>query len=195
MTAAIVAVNGLLAEAWIRHQGSRARGQGPEEIQNSKSKIQNSLTLSSSSLILIPSLHPSSFILYPLSFPSPYFLLATAILLLLVLHLVGFGLYSRPLAPANGAALKVGIVQGNVPTRIKLFSEGVRRAEEGYTQGYETLVRQGVEAVLTPEGALPFLWNRPNSKGSEFYQAVLKNQVTAWLGTFTAQNGESLAVC
>jgi len=178
VTAAIVAVNGLLAEAWIRGRGSWVMGgHGSEAIENSKLKIQNSPPLSS----LIP--HPSIF-----SSPSPK-LLTGAVLLLLVLHLVGFGLYSRPLVPANGAALKVGIVQGNVPTRIKLFSEGVRRAEEGYSQGYEMLVAQGVEAVLTPEGALPFLWNQQNSKGSKFYQTVLKNQVTAWLGTFTAQNG------
>jgi apolipoprotein N-acyltransferase len=175
LTAAIVAVNGLLAEAFIKWQvvGSGEgedpglRGAGAAEyflIQNSRFEVRDSR-------------------FFPLT------LLSTAAILLIALHIIGFGLFSRPLAQPDGTALRVGIIQGNVPTRIKLFSEGVRRAEKGYTQGYEKLADQGVEAVLTPEGALPYLWNQPNSLVSPFYQAVLRKQVVAWLGTFTAQKG------
>lgn len=146
VTAAIAAVNGLIAEAWISWQ-SAARERHSQ------------------------------------------FLIAIAALLFVTGHLVGYWLYRQPLNDLATSALKVGIVQGNVPTRIKLFSEGLQRAETGYAKGYTTLVEQGAEAVLTPEGALPFLWNDRSRANSLFYQAVLDKQKVAWLGTFTAQKG------
>lgn len=149
VTAAIVSVNGLLAEAWMSAQPSA----------NDRFKRNG----------------------------SP--LLTFAAVLLIAVHLLGYALYMRPLAPANGAALKVGIIQGNIPTRIKLGGEGIRRATESYTNGYRTLAAQGVEAVLTPEGALPFLWTDPNKLRSPVYQAVLEQGIVLWLGTFTVQPG------
>jgi apolipoprotein N-acyltransferase len=146
VTAAIAAVNGLLAEAWISWQ-SETRDR------------------------------------------SAQFFLEIAVLLLITCHLLGYALSRQPLNDLAASALKVGIVQGNVPTRIKLFSEGLKQAETGYAQGYITLVDQGAEAVLTPEGALPFLWNDRSRANSLFYQAVLDKQKVAWLGTFTAQKG------
>ena len=163
VTAAIVAVNGLLAEAWMSYQEAGGRRQEAEgsgrqlKTQNSKLKTAT--------------------------------LLAFAALLLSTVHLLGYALYLNPLAKANGAALKVGIIQGNVPTRLKLGSEGIQRATNGYTNGYKALATQGVDAVLTPEGALPFLWNKPNQLRSPLYQAVLERKVVLWLGTFTAQKG------
>ncbi len=146
VTAAIAAVNGLIAEAWISWQTDTRERQS-------------------------------------------YFLGANALVLFLICHLLGYWLYRQPLNDLATSALKVGIVQGNVPTRIKLFSEGLQRAEAGYAEGYTTLVEQGAEAVLTPEGALPFLWNDRSRANSLFYQAVLAKQKVAWLGTFTAQKG------
>lgn len=142
VTAAIVSVNGLLAEAWIASRRQRE----PRKT-----------------VYLVP------------------------ISLFLVLHLIGFGLYSRPLIEAPNAALKVGIIQGNVPTRIKLFSDGLRRALESYSTGYRTLVDRGAEVVLTPEGALPFLWEGMNRTQNPVYQAVLEKGVPVWLGTFVPQ--------
>jgi apolipoprotein N-acyltransferase len=156
VTGAIVAVNGLLAEAWInsRHQGK-------------------------------------SIYWLPLS-------------LFLVLHLIGFGLYSRPLADAPDAVLRVGIIQGNIPNTIKLYEEGWWRAIEGYTTGYESLADQGVDAVLTPETALPIQWTAPlpiqwtapNHRYSlfyqAFYQAILQKRVPVWLGAFGGQ-GNTIA--
>jgi apolipoprotein N-acyltransferase len=142
VTAAIVAINGLLALA------------GLQIIQNPKSKIQNS------------------------------FALLSAIALFLVLHTVGFVLYSQPLNQSLDTALKVGIVQGNVPTRIKLSTQGIRRAIDGYIAGYEALANQGVQAVLTPEGALPIFWEADRNP---FRQAVLRKGVAAWLGIFVQQ--------
>ncbi|KAM3110806.1 apolipoprotein N-acyltransferase [Phormidesmis sp. 146-33] len=147
VTAAIVAVNGLIAEAWIARRVQRSRLLGGA----------------------ISSRH------------------LQAIALCLILHLIGFGLYSRPLVEVPEASLKVGIIQGNVPTRIKLFADGLRRALEGYSAGYRTLADQGVDAVLMPEGALPFQWQGTNRTQNVVYQAILEKKVTAWLGTFVPQ--------
>ncbi len=139
VTASVVAVNGLIAEAWINWQESGVRNSG-------------------------------------------FWLLNSGLWLLVGLHLVGFGLYSRPLMQVPETALKVGIIQGNVPNEIKLYPTGFRRAIEGYTAGYQTLATQGVDAVLTPEGALPFLWN--DVMRSSFYSSVLAQDVVAWVGAF-----------
>jgi apolipoprotein N-acyltransferase len=102
--------------------------------------------------------------------------------LLVVLHLIGFGLYSRPLIQPPEAALKVGIIQGNIGNDIKLFTEGKRHALEKYTKGYENLANQGVDAVLTPEVALPFFLT--NLKRQYFYSAILEKNVLAWVGAY-----------
>jgi apolipoprotein N-acyltransferase len=154
VTAALVAVNGLLAEAWIRYQELRLRGL----------KSENS----------------------PLKFvEKPTTLVMVATGLLIVLHLMGLGLYSRALAQSPETALKVGIIQGNIPNTIKLYDEGRRRAITNYTNGYRTLADQGVDAVLTPEGALPFFQSK--LRGSDFVSAVREKGVVAWLGAFGEQ--------
>jgi apolipoprotein N-acyltransferase len=143
VTGAIVAVNGLLAEAWMQRQLSAAKAKQ------------------------LPGL---------------------ALMVAIGLHLIGFGLYSRPIAQPAAAALQVGIIQGNIPTRVKLFGDGLRRALQAYTQGYQTLAAQGVDAVLTPEGALPWLWiGTPEQNQNPLYQAILNRGVTAWVGTAGAQ--------
>lgn len=146
VTAALVTVNGLIAEGWVKSQKSRM----------------------------------------PLSVRS--FLLP--ITCCFVLHAVGFWLYSRPLIQPPETALKVGIIQGNVPNEIKLYSEGWYRAVEGYTAGYESLAAQGVDAILTPEVALPFLWTDPSRVRNSFYQAVRKWGIVAWLGAYGTQEVE-----
>ncbi len=115
-------------------------------------------------------------------------LLITGLALLLGLHLVGFLLYSQPLADATDSALKVGIVQGNIPTRIKLFEQGLRLSLENYVKGYERLVAEGVDAVLTPEGAMPWLWiQQPDD--NPLYRAIVENGVPAWIGTVGLRQG------
>jgi apolipoprotein N-acyltransferase len=167
VTAAIVAVNGLLAEAWMSVQRSVVSGQQPASHSKLSSNAARSATQNSKLTTVT--------------------LVASAAILLFAVHLLGAVLATQPIAPLNAAALKVGLIQGNVPTRIKLGSEGIRRATESYTNGYIALADQGVDAVLTPEGALPFLWNEPNKLRSPLYQAVLEKGVVLWLGTFTAQ--------
>ena len=102
-------------------------------------------------------------------------------LVITISHLAGFYLYQIPLAKDNLAPLKVGIIQGNVANEIKLFSEGWQKAIAGYTSGYQRLARQGVDVVLTPETALPFYWSDVID-GSDFYQAVIREGVPAWVG-------------
>jgi apolipoprotein N-acyltransferase len=150
-TAAIVAVNGLLAEAWLWHPS--------------------------------PPLHsPSS--------TPPKLYLAIAATLLLSLHLVGFSLYNQPLVRPPEAALKVGLIQGNVPTRIKLYEEGVRRALSAYVTGYNVLADQNVEIVFTPEGALPIYWVPSAYPSNPVYQAVLNRNVPLVLGSFGRQDDQ-----
>ena len=141
MTAAIVAVNGLIAES-VLSEGLRSR------------------------------ILRSGF-------------LRGAIALFLIAHLIGFGLYSLP--SEQGDALNVGIVQGNVPTRIKLFEDGLRQAFNSYSSGYRLLVNRGVDVVVTPEGALPILWQGLRRVDNPVYQAVLEKKVPIFLGTFVPQ--------
>ena len=169
VTAAIVAVNGLIAEAWISYLHTR----GTKGLKLSKLKAES----------WQDNLQPSNL--------QPATLVGMAVLALVVLHLIGFGLYSRPLIQPPEAALKVGIIQGNIPNRIKLYPAGWRRAIEGYTTGYETLAQEGVDAVLTPETALPFLWDELVRNQSSFYSAILDQGVLAWVGAL-GQEGTSV---
>ncbi|MEB3358063.1 MAG: apolipoprotein N-acyltransferase [Synechococcales bacterium] len=150
VTAAIAAVNGLLAEAWLHRPGAapqpRDRGMGRR-------------------------------------------CLAIALLLLVGSHLVGAIRYYRPLTSSADATLHIGIIQGNVPTRIKLYEEGLRLAFTNYTTAYHALVDQQVDAVLTPEGAMPIVWGEPNVSRNPLYQAIRDRGVPAWVGTFYPQNG------
>jgi apolipoprotein N-acyltransferase len=103
--------------------------------------------------------------------------------LLLVAQGLGWWLFSQPLAIGDREAIRVGIIQGNIPNAIKLYPEGWQRAIEGYTTGYEKLASQGVDVVLTPETALPFFWEDIRAN-SPFYRAVSREKVPVWLGAF-----------
>ncbi|WP_448268007.1 apolipoprotein N-acyltransferase [Nostoc sp. DSM 114159] len=159
VTAAIVAVNGLIAEGWMNRQDA----EGAERI--------------------------SSVFSTPLRFVNKYLVTATG--LLISLHLIGFILYSRPIAQPPEAALKVGIIQGNIPNRLLRSSEGFRRAQENYTNGYLTLADQGVDAVLTPEGALPVF--QRNLLETALVAAVKEKGVVAWIGAF-GERGDSYTI-
>lgn len=101
---------------------------------------------------------------------------------LIVSHSIGAILYFQPLNDASAAALNIGIIQGNIPTRIKLSAAGVQQAIRHYTIGYRDLAQQGVDAVLTPEAALPFSWTQQPSTG--LMQSITKAKVPLWLGSF-----------
>ena len=147
VTAAIVAVNGLIAEAWL--EGRRKK----EEVKRKN---------------WIAYIWPAS--------------------LCLVLHIAGWSLYNRPLNQEAATALKIGIIQGNIPNEIKFDSGGWGRALEGYTTGYKQLADRKVDAVLIPETALPFIWTNEYQRSTlSFYQAILERGVVAWVGGFGQQ--------
>ncbi|GAB1540415.1 apolipoprotein N-acyltransferase [Scytonema sp. NUACC21] len=168
VTAAIVAVNGLIAEAWINRRGTEVA-----ERRNLNLAYVPKDTLNSGETSTTKS---------PYSAPLRLAYLVSAAALFIVLHLIGFSLYSRPLVQRPETALKMGIVQGNVPNEIKLYREGFRRAIERYTKGYATLADRGVDAVLTPEGALPFFQDK--IMASSLVAAVREKKKVAWIGGF-----------
>ena len=108
-----------------------------------------------------------------------------------IAHLIGFSLYNIPLNSDPETSLRVGVIQGNIPNEIKLNPQGFRQALNGYTRGYLELAARGVDAVLTPETALPFVWNRHDSYHYNYslYQAILPQGVIAWVGGFGETEG------
>jgi apolipoprotein N-acyltransferase len=158
VTAAIVAVNGLIAEIVLF-----------QEIIHKKISLESKFNL--------------------LLKKQKKIVIYLPLLLFVGLHLWGFWLYNRSLTVANLEPIKVGIIQGNIPNEIKLYSEGWAKAIKAYTTGYQTLAKQKVDVVLTPETALPFYWN-DITNNSDFYRAVIKEKVPAWVGAF-GQTGTS----
>ncbi len=201
VTAAIVAVNGLIAEAFINRRDTevseRISSVSRQSLQRDATPLNGGnlrtgvawepdaspLKSGNPPTRLAPQRAGSSTSLW---FINKYLVIATT--LLITLHIIGFALYTRPLAQSPGTALKVGIVQGNIPNQIKLYREGFLRAIEGYTTGYLTLAARGVDAVLTPEGALPF--RERYIKESTLFTAVQGQGVVAWIGGF-ADHGSS----
>ncbi|VXD16209.1 Apolipoprotein N-acyltransferase [Planktothrix serta PCC 8927] len=119
-----------------------------------------------------------------------YFLSSLALFILLITHGIGLTLYNRPLQNNPEQALKIGIIQGNIPNEIKLNYSGYLKALNGYTTGYITLANQGVDLVVTPETALPFFWTDANLReNSAFYQAILNKKVPALVGGFASKLG------
>jgi apolipoprotein N-acyltransferase len=168
VTSVIVAVNGLIGEAWLSYSYHL---DAKQEL-----KVRRLLAPQDSTTSNIERLNLQS------SKRQPVTLAGIAVVLLVVSHLIGFGLYNRPLIQSEAAALNVGIIQGNIGNDIKLFPEGKRLALERYTDSYLKLVDEGVDAVLTPEGALPFLM--ADLKYQSFYSAILEKGVVAWVGAW-----------
>ncbi len=169
VTAVIFAVNGLLAEAlnvaFLRRLKVFSSGYQGEGYDSDKSDVLQASQRFGTSAIA------ASGVLAVAIFTSA--------------HLIGYSLYSRPLSQPSEAALKVGIVQGNIPNRLKFKPEGKQRIRTNYTQGYLNLVNQGVEAVVTPEGALPFFENEIIQ--SPIIAAVREKGVMAWVGGYKRQ--------
>ncbi|MEM7715883.1 MAG: apolipoprotein N-acyltransferase, partial [Cyanobacteria bacterium P01_A01_bin.68] len=111
VTAVIVAVNGFLAEAlnavFLRRLNVFSSGYQGEGYDSDKSDILQASQRFEKIAIAVPGI--------------------LAIAIFISAHLIGYSLYSRPLSQPAEAALKVGIVQGNIPNRLKFKPEGKQR--------------------------------------------------------------------
>ncbi|MEL7051585.1 MAG: apolipoprotein N-acyltransferase [Cyanobacteria bacterium J06588_5] len=107
-----------------------------------------------------------------------------AIALFLTLHLLGLILYSRPLMDRPDQSLVVGLVQGNIPTSEKLSASGIRASRQIYLDGYEALVKEGAQLVITPEGSIAQTWKTFTQDSDLLMRAVVSNRVPLLLGTF-----------
>ncbi|BFM40582.1 apolipoprotein N-acyltransferase [Synechocystis sp. LKSZ1] len=116
--------------------------------------------------------------------------LGLTFLLLLVVHGGGAYLAQRPLSDKTDEAIQVGLIQGNISNPIKLTPQGIQRALEGYTAGYQSLAKNGAAVILTPEGALPYFWEDIVANGP-FYQTVLRTHVPVWLGAYGQQGQQN----
>jgi apolipoprotein N-acyltransferase len=150
VTAVIVGVNGLVAEAW--NSLTQRRKDAKEEREISVS----------------------------LRFVNKYFI--SAVILLITAHVLGFILYSQPLNNLENTALKIGVIQGNIPNQIKILRQGYSIAITNYNNGYLQLANQGVDGVLTPESALPLY--QSNFDQIPLLDAIKEKKVVAWLGAF-----------
>jgi len=189
VTAAIVAVNGLIAEAFLegrrkKEEGSSATDYVTDLTDGRKNEGGSSATDCVTDLTDLwkqeggirkkKKRRGNNWVAY--IWPASLFL---------VLHIVGWSFYNRPLIQEAGTSLKIGIIQGNIPNEIKFDSGGWRRALEGYTAGYQQLADRKVDAVLLPETALPFIWTNEYQRSTlSFYQAILERGVVAWVGGF-----------
>ena len=116
-------------------------------------------------------------------FVNGYLILAVS--LLIIAHFIGFILYTAPLNLTPSTALKIGIIQGNIPNKIKVLPEGLRRAITAYTEGYLSLTNQGIQAVLTPESAIPIFSH--DLQQTPLLAAIREKGVIAWVGAFAEQ--------
>jgi apolipoprotein N-acyltransferase len=107
-----------------------------------------------------------------------------AIALFFLLHLIGGGLYAQPLADAPENQLSVGLIQGNIPTQEKLTNAGIQAARQIYLSGYNQLAQAGADLVITPEGAIPQVWDSFTQERNLLLRAVVDKSVPLVLGTF-----------
>jgi len=118
---------------------------------------------------------------------SYYAFLSFAFILLTILHSIGFYIYQKPIAKNDQNAIKIGLIQGNIPPQLKSFPQGFYQALEGYTKGYQKLSNQGADLIITPETALPFFF-KDFVFHSSLYQAILKQKTPIILGGFSQQD-------
>ncbi|WP_017711445.1 apolipoprotein N-acyltransferase [Prochlorothrix hollandica] len=101
---------------------------------------------------------------------------------------LGWGMMQRAIADDPHEGIRVGIIQGNIPTRLKLTPEGIAAGEKAYVEGYQSLGAAGAEVVLLPEGGIPVVWEGLNRAYSKFYGTVRRGQIPAWVGTFLSRS-------
>lgn len=91
---------------------------------------------------------------------------------------------TQPVAP-----VRIGTVQGNIPTRIKLSPAGIRQGFKNYGSGYEILAAQGAQMVIFPEGSLPLDW--ADYPDNPIAQTVRRVKTPLIVGAFAQQGKRS----
>jgi apolipoprotein N-acyltransferase len=109
--------------------------------------------------------------------------LISPITILFISHSFGYFYYSQPLHDQQNNQITIGIIQGNIPNEIKLYSSGLEQAIIRYSKGYRQLATLGVDLIITPETALPFYYQEIEDN-SIFYQTILEQKTTVFLGAF-----------
>lgn len=164
ITAAIVAVNGLIAEGlWRESQFAFRQSEQNEPDEQTK---------------ILRSVKKAGFVRWWKRWwvrPVAFFL---------ILHLAGGGLYARPLLEAASNRLTVGLIQGNIPTQEKLTAKGIQASRQVYLAGYSQLADEGADLVVTPEGSIPRVWNPFTQDRNPLLRAVIDKGVPLLLGTF-----------
>lgn len=111
-------------------------------------------------------------------------------------HGLGYGLSLVPLASSADASdrLRIGIIQGRIPTQIKLSPQGIDQAIATYSNGIRELTSQPnpAEAVLMPEGAFPFPWTARSTKVADLTRLIQQQGVVGWVGTFMPQGNQHI---
>ncbi|MBF2099048.1 MAG: apolipoprotein N-acyltransferase, partial [Gloeomargaritaceae cyanobacterium C42_A2020_066] len=103
-------------------------------------------------------------------------------------HAIGLSLYGQPLQDLPGQALRVGLIQGNIPNQEKFTPAGRVRTNQVYGTGYRDLADRGVDLVLTPEGALPYTEVAAEVIAPDLFAAVREREIPLVLGVY-GQNG------
>ncbi|MGQ9866838.1 MAG: apolipoprotein N-acyltransferase [Pseudanabaenaceae cyanobacterium] len=106
-------------------------------------------------------------------------------LAVLLLGLLGYGAcWAATPTRSEGPPLHVGLIQPNIPNPIKFRAEGLTLALDRHVQGYQTLAPQGVDFVLTTEGAFPLAYPRPSVWREPFDRAIATLGTPVWIGSF-----------
>jgi apolipoprotein N-acyltransferase len=163
ITAAIVAVNGTIAES-LRSPQNWGLGAVRQEFRNQR-----------------------------------WFAFLPAIGLFTISHLIGLGLSFTASSDLQASGqtpvepIRIGTVQGNIPTRIKLSPPGIRQGFKNYGEGYEQLASQGAQMVLFPEGSLPLDWaDYPNNPIAQLVKTVKTPLIVGAFGNQGTRSTQAL---
>ncbi len=111
----------------------------------------------------------------------------STLLIFISTYFIGWLIYQNPLNDNPSQKIKVGIIQGNIPNEIKLNDPGLKQALINYQEGYQTLAKDNIDLIITPETALPF-FNDDIEYNTSFYQIVKEEKIPIILGAFQALN-------
>ncbi len=122
-----------------------------------------------------------------------------AIGLFTIAHLLGFCLSLsassdlQAFEPNPVEPIRIGTVQGNIPTRIKLSPPGIRQGFKNYGDGYEQLANQGAQMVLFPEGSLPLDWaDYPNNPIAQLVKTLKTPLIVGSFGNQGTRSTQAL---